>query len=43
MLQTKKNKKSNVAPLLQASIMNLEQLIFTWKWRCLVLALFASS
>ena len=35
--------QSHVAPLLKPIVMNLEQLIFTWKERQLVLALLTSS
>ena len=35
--------QSHVAPLLKSIVMNLEQLIFTWKERQLVLALLTSS
>ena len=43
MLQTNKLKRSRGTVAEELSILNVEQLIFTWKSEHLVLALFASS
>ena len=42
MLHTNNLKRSRGTVVVEVSIMNLEELMFTWKGRHLVLALFAS-